>query len=358
VLLASIALLSPAAAQAVEYRLDGFEDGAVAGFQAGFVSGEMGAVCFHEPDDRYPVRIQKIRFLFGDNEGNEDTRFINVKIFSSGGDGVAPSGLLLDLQDVEAISSVRGFNELDVSGEGISVSGPWCVGIEFTHDGPPSIARDDDGTFDAGNNWILASDLSGGYDWYTASTLLVQGDWIIRTEGTPAGGTVADTGGRDTTVEPDVTEADTTSEPDTTEERDTVEQTDTSAAPDTEEVEVRVLSISPSSAVEDEEVAVQIAGRGFSDDFQYRIGPAQLTSVQVIDDAVVQAVLPAMALTPGTYDVIVLSSGEEVAFSRSAFQVRAASGGGGGGCAAAGGSPSLLFGLLGLGLVAIRRRRS
>ena len=55
------------------------------------------------------------------------------------------------------------------------MSGPFRVGLEFTHAGLPSVARDDDGIV-PDRNFIDESTLG----WVESSTLGLTGDWIIR----------------------------------------------------------------------------------------------------------------------------------------------------------------------------------
>lgn len=360
----ALALTTASTAFADEYRIDGFEDGGVAGFQAGFVSGEMAATCFTEPEDRYPVRITAVRFLFGDNSGSTEARYLTIKIFGEGGSGTQPGALIREITDVEVNASITAFSELDLTAENISVNGPWCVGIQFGHDGPPSVARDDDGNVSSGDNWIWAN-AGGPFTWFRSSDLLVPGDWIIRTIGTPrSGGGGGDTGNPDTgtpdTGSPDAGPEDTGT-PDAGPEDTGTPDTETPDAgtPDTAAAEVRVVSISPTTAFTNEAVDVQIAGAGFEDGFQFKIGPARLSNVAVLDDAVVTATLEADSLAAGTYDIIVLDGGVEVAFQRSAFQVREpeeVTTQPGSGCATAGGGLGWAH-LVALGLVAVRRRR-
>lgn len=319
-----LSLAGASNANAAEYLNDGFTDGGIAGFQAGFVSGEMGASCFSEPDNRYPVRISAIRFLFGDDVGDGSSRFMGVKIFGAGGNGSAPTNLLQDIEDVEAISSNTGFNELDVSSLGISVSGPWCVAIVFQHSGTPSIARDADGTINAGNNWIYGSDLLGGFAWARSADYGVSGDWIIRTIGNPSGGGgTPDVGPADTGVR-DTGPADTGSDAPQEAGREDTGPPPDAAQQDAAQSRVAIVSVNPRSAVAGETVSMQLAGSGFESTFQYRIGPALLSNVQVPDSAVVTGTLDTSQLDPGTYDVLVNGGGQLLADCRSCFQVRIA----------------------------------
>jgi hypothetical protein len=48
------------------------------------------------------------------------------------------------------------FSVIDLTASNVFVSGSFRVGIEFQHDGVPSIARDDDGTIRTTRNFIMA----------------------------------------------------------------------------------------------------------------------------------------------------------------------------------------------------------
>ena len=69
------------------------------------------------------------------------------------------------------------------------MNGPFRVGIEFFHDGPPSIARDADGTIASDRNFICAN-LGAECVWFRSSTLGVTGDWVIRATIVPEPGQI------------------------------------------------------------------------------------------------------------------------------------------------------------------------
>lgn len=307
-MLAAIAmtLMTPvASAEEVVFANDGLGDGGSAGFQLGFVAGEMGAACFTPPEDQYPIRLTATRFLFG-GDGNEGGNvFITVKVFGSGGNGSPPGDLLLDLTDVEATSASDSLNEVDLSTNNIVVNEPWCIAIQFPYTGPPSIARDDDGDVNAGNNWIYTD--AGA--WFRSQDLLVQGDWVIRTVGNTnsgSGGGGGGGGGGGTTD----AGVDDTGTPDT-------------GSPDAGgETNVSVISVTPATWDGAEDVRVSLTGSGFESGYIYRIGPQQLVALELAGGSVATGSLTAGALPTGTYDVLVVSpAGSELARCTQCFIV-------------------------------------
>ncbi len=302
-------LFLASAASADTYQNDSIETGGTAGFQAGFITGEMGAACFTPPASAYPIRITAVRFFFG-GDGDGQSRFINIRIFKGGG-GSPPGELITSIDDVEAISSTTELNEIDLTANGITVTEPWCVAIEMTFPGLPSIARDDDGTVDRGNNWIYGIDpLTGtASGWTESQNFLVQGDWIIRTVGNPNGGggvgPGSDAGGTpDGGGEPDA-----------------------GGTPDAGGGDVVINSVSPTSGESGEDVNITLSGAGFDNAFTYRIGPQPLEDVVVTGGVTADGFLPAGSLDPGTYDVIVAEGGQILANFQQGFQLRGASGG-------------------------------
>jgi hypothetical protein len=68
-------------------------------------------------------------------------------------------------------------------------------------------------------------------------------------------------------------------------------------------------------------VQVDIAGTGFEQAFTYRIGPAPLVDIAVVNSSLVTATLLPASLDPGTYDVIVSQNGQVLAQLPQGFQV-------------------------------------
>ena len=152
---------------------DGFTSGAPVNFQAGFVAGEVAAARF-EPQIACPCVVESITLLFG---GAAGTREIGVSVWDDPANNDAP-GTLLFTGDVTLTGSNVNLQEIDLSLTPVIVNGPFRVGIEFGHNGLPSVASDLDGNIDAAANFILAD--IGVLFWFQSATLGVGGDFVIR----------------------------------------------------------------------------------------------------------------------------------------------------------------------------------
>ena len=182
---AALALALPGIAHAqVEVRNDGFDSGESAGFQAGFVSGEIAAVRLTPTEPG--AQVLAVRLLFG---GATATRTVTVHVWDDSAGTTAP-GAELYSGDFEMTGSNEAMQEIDLSAENILVPGDFRVGIEFQADGLPAVARDDDGTIAATRNFILAD----GLGWYQSQSLGLTGDWVIRAMVTPSGNPAPDAG--------------------------------------------------------------------------------------------------------------------------------------------------------------------
>jgi hypothetical protein len=166
-------LLLPALAHATELVNDGWSDGQAAVFQAGFVSGEIGAARF-VPAGPCPCSVRNVTLLYG---GAVATRTVRLHLWEDGAGGWVP-GPELFTWDYELTGADDAIQLIDLSGDGVFVNGPFRVGIEFLDGGLPSIARDDDGDIQGGSNSIRDSLLG----WVDSSLLGLTGDWIIRAE--------------------------------------------------------------------------------------------------------------------------------------------------------------------------------
>jgi hypothetical protein len=155
-----------------EVRNDGWTSGGAAGFQVGFVSGEIAAVRL-SPAGPFPCTVDRIRFLFG---GASGTRTVKLHIWDDAA-MIDQPGAELHSGNYQVTASNGALQEIALGGALPSVSGPFRVGIEFTHSGAPSVARDDDGITVA-RNFVKAQ----GIGWVRAESLGVSGDWIIRAE--------------------------------------------------------------------------------------------------------------------------------------------------------------------------------
>lgn len=299
-LLAAAALLvaSPALAQTT-YQNDGFVDGTAAGFQGGFIPGEMAAACFTPPPGDYPIRLQRMQFLFGGDRIGA-TVFQTMKVWTRGGDGAPPSNLVVSQEEVEVTAANDAFSEFDLTQFSLLVTEPFCVGIEFSNAGLPSVARDDDGSnARPGNNWIYASDGLGGFAWNQSILFGVQGDWIIRVIGTPSGGGTGnpDTGTPDTGT-PDTGTPDAgTPTPDT--------GTPDAGTPDAGNATPVIFNVEQQGASPEEDIIVLIEGQNLRDSYRYRVGSASLDDIianpngQLVEGILFADDNPG----PGTYDL-------------------------------------------------------
>jgi hypothetical protein len=168
------ACVDPVLAQTEELQNDGWSSGQGAAFQGGFASGEIGAVRL-VPTIACPCLVEKVSLLFG---GATSTQMVSIQFWDDPGttnDPGAPIGLPFDV-------SLTGADDVlhEVTlGDDVLVNGPFRVGIEFFHDGPPSIARDADGTITSDRNFICAN-LGAECVWFRSNTFGVTGDWVIR----------------------------------------------------------------------------------------------------------------------------------------------------------------------------------
>jgi hypothetical protein len=184
----ALVLMTATAAADVELQNDGFMSGGTAGFQGGFVSGEAGASRFHAPDAGR--QVFKVHLLFGG--GSTASEMVTLKVWDDSAMTDAP-GAELESADFMLTGSDVAMQELDITVDNVIVPQVFRVGIVFSHDGAPSIARDADGTISAADNYIMAS----GLGWKKSQTLGLTGDWIIRAvvSGVGGGGTDAGTTG-------------------------------------------------------------------------------------------------------------------------------------------------------------------
>lgn len=179
VILALLALHAPAATAEIA-QLDGWTSGQPAFFQGGFVAGETAAVRL-TPTGPCPCRVDEVRFLFG---GAGDTQDVTIHIWDDSALTYAP-GAELHAVTVPVTGTEDFLQTVDLRASNVVVNGPFRVGLEFTHSGYPSVARDDDGTIDMDANLIDAD----GVGWLPSWLFGLTGDWIIRAvvDGGPVG---------------------------------------------------------------------------------------------------------------------------------------------------------------------------
>ena len=312
-LIAAVALtLSVSQASAEVYQNDGFEDNTAVGFQGGFVLDEQAAVCFSPPEEDFPLQLTAIRLIYGGGALGS-TLAANFRVFGAGGNGSPPADMIHMFEDIELTSANDAMSELDITPAGITVNSSFCVSIESQHAGLPSIARDNDGTIDAGNNWIYAIDPISmePLGWIQSALFGLEGDWIIRVVGEPgSGGGTRDTGagGRDTGTVGDTG-------------RDTGGGGDTGVGDDvrggdTAGGAVRIDSVDQDGEDPSEDITITIEGSGFQDSFSYRVSARSLDDIDVNGAGTrVEGILEAGDLGPGTYDVIVRGDFGEETFS-------------------------------------------
>lgn len=149
---------------------DGWVSGQVAAFQGGFLAGETAAVRL-TPSGPCPCRLDKIQFLFGGAAGTHDVTF---RIWDDSA-LVDDPGPELYSTTLQLTGSDEFLQEVDLGAVGLMIDGPVRIGLEFTHAGLPSVARDDDG-LQPGRNFIDDTTLG----WVDSGTFLLTGDWVIR----------------------------------------------------------------------------------------------------------------------------------------------------------------------------------
>lgn len=168
-------MVAPSPALAQELANDGYVEGVgTAGFQAGFVAGEMFAARF---TPTAPGELTRIRMLFG---GAPGLSTVTVHVWED--TGALEPGAEVYTGDFEVSRDDIGLQVLELTGLGVLVAGPFRVGVEVHAGGLPSIARDDDGTITAASN--LAFLTPGG--WMLSTAIGLMGDWILRATVTPA----------------------------------------------------------------------------------------------------------------------------------------------------------------------------
>jgi hypothetical protein len=184
--LSALSALSPLAALPARAELlanDGWLSGQAVAFQGGFVAGETAAVRL-VPTGPCPCQVDEVRFLFGGSTGTHD---VILRIWDDSA-GTAAPGAELYATTVSLTGSEDFLQTIDLRAAGVMVPGPFRVGLEFTHSGLPSVARDADGIV-AGRNFIDEST----FGWFDSILFGLTGDWVIRAlvdSGTPGPGTV------------------------------------------------------------------------------------------------------------------------------------------------------------------------
>jgi hypothetical protein len=170
IVLSMVLLPASGVAEPITLQNDGF-DGGLAAFQSGFATGEIAASVF-DPPGPFPMPLTEILFLFG------STAAQSVVILHVWDDAAATAnpGTELYTEAFNVTGSASAFSSIDLSAANVQVNGPFRVGLEFTNDGLPSVARDTDGTINTSKNFIRAL----GFGWVQSNLLGLTGDWVIR----------------------------------------------------------------------------------------------------------------------------------------------------------------------------------
>jgi hypothetical protein len=160
-----------ATAQETVLQNDSFISGQSVGFQAGFVTGEIAASRFL-PSGSPSYIVKRIQLLFG---GATTSQAITLRIWNDSAGTTIPGAEQFS-GDFLLTGSNTALQEIDLVSSNVIVTGQFRVGIEFQHDGLPSVAADADGTIQATRNFIFAK----GFGWTQSNLLGLNGDWVIR----------------------------------------------------------------------------------------------------------------------------------------------------------------------------------
>lgn len=287
----AVSLLVPSLvfADPVVTRNDGIGSPNDAQFAFPLTTGNVGAACFDDPGLSYPRTLQQVDVLLAGDANDDVERLLTVLVYGRDTQISPPSSAIGSFERGVTVS--RGLlTVFDASAEGIVLNGPFCIGVVSPETLPVLLATDAATETDTGENWVLDGETDA---WVASADADVSGNFVIRAVTTPYEPVVepdagADAGGSD--VSPAVPA-------------------------------VSLFTITPSRGDLREEVQVDIAGTGFEQAFTYRIGPAPLVDVAVVNSSLVTATLLPASLDPGTYDVIVSQNGQVLAQLPQGFQV-------------------------------------
>jgi hypothetical protein len=168
-----LALVPRPALADVEVKIDGWSDGDLVAYQAGFGIGEYGAVRLTPPSPN--MQLKKVRFLFA---GSSELRTVTLHVWDDGAGTMAP-GQKLYTNYYSVSGSNSAWQEVDLSADGIVVPGDFRVGIESDEAGAPNIVRDVDDSIDETRNFLYGNCLFGVM-WQSSFDCGLTGDWVIR----------------------------------------------------------------------------------------------------------------------------------------------------------------------------------
>ncbi len=173
---------SPDAECALKWlKNDGFVEGGLAFYQAGFVANEIMAARFvAEPED-YPYELTKVRVLVGDGGSGGTIGPFILHLWED--TGAMQPGPTLKAPEGVQLTAGPYWNDFDIIPPITIESGMIRVGFEFFQDPPPSFYRDADGNINPGVNFIYVP----GVGWFFSEQFGLQGDWVLRVQiDTPA----------------------------------------------------------------------------------------------------------------------------------------------------------------------------
>lgn len=188
--LSIVCALAGTAAADVELRNDSFVEGTQVAFQGGFITGEIGAAQFAAPEAGR--QLVKVQLLFG---GDTTTETVLLIVYDDTADTTDP-GTILYQGNYQLMGSTSAIHEISITDQVVTLPAKFRIGIQFMHDGAPSIASDTDGQ--TAKNFIFAKS-AGGDRWLSAAVAGVSGDWVIRAF---VSGTAVDPSGTPCTANP------------------------------------------------------------------------------------------------------------------------------------------------------------
>ena len=165
---------------AVELKNDLFVDtGGQAYVQEGFVKGEKGGIWVKVPANSKRFKVDFFRVLISGSGAPNLEVFFQMQI----GNDYAP-GIGAEIENAASITPGPYWNDIPAKGlqRGLSCAkGGQLIGaaIEFTHDGLPSIARDQGPMVNIKANSLMA--IPGG--WKYSVEYGLTGNWILRVMG-------------------------------------------------------------------------------------------------------------------------------------------------------------------------------
>lgn len=155
----------------VTLQNDSFVNQSQVAFEQGFAVGECWASTYQPAACTFDVK-SAIVLVGGGDGGNADFK---VAVWDVDATGKPKTELGSTQVTITGASDVMSEIPLDTLGLATRDGTPFAIAVcHVAHAGTPSIGRDSDG-ITANRNWIFTNN-----QWVEASTLGVQGDWIMR----------------------------------------------------------------------------------------------------------------------------------------------------------------------------------